>query len=78
MTRARPESANLRAELARAGMTQQDVAELIGTWAPDVSWRMKTRRWRPGDLEKIAEHLGVPLEVLDDSFVPDFYQRATG
>lgn len=76
MVRARPESANLRAELARAGMTQQDVAELIGTYAPDVSWRMKTGRWKDGDLEKIAARLGCPREALDDAYVP--YRRATG
>lgn len=78
MTRQRPESANLRAELARAGMTQQDVADLLGTFAPAVSWRMKTGVWRPGDLERIAARLGVPVRVLDDKYVPSYLRRRTG
>lgn len=78
MLKKRPESANLRAELARAGWTQQDVADLLGTWATRVSFMMKSGRWHPGDLDLIAEALGCPVEALDDRFVPPFYRRRAG
>lgn len=64
MAKQRPESANLRAELTRANMTQREVADLLGTYQSDVSNRLMTGRWRPGDLEKLADHLGVPVETI--------------
>lgn len=66
-----PYSANVRAEVARAGRQQKDVARTIG-----LSWSQWERRlrgdvdWRAYELDAIARELDVPLRRL--------YERANG
>lgn len=58
-------SANVRAEVARAGRTQQAVAETIGMTRPQWERRMRGAvDWRAFELDRIAEALSVPLERL--------------
>jgi ribosome-binding protein aMBF1 (putative translation factor) len=60
-------SAPIRAELARAGFDQKDLAEWIGVHPSQISARMQGRiEWRVSELRVIAEHLGVPLATLLD------------
>jgi transcriptional regulator with XRE-family HTH domain len=64
---------SLRAELARRGMTQNDMARILGCSQGHISARMAGRApWRVSDLAKIARYMGVPLAViLDDDPVED-------
>lgn len=61
-------SANLRAEMARAGLSQTAVAELLGINPSQVSARMRGRiPWRVAELQIIAHHIGVPMaDLIDD------------
>jgi hypothetical protein len=60
-------SANVRAEVARASRTNRDVAEAIGmpysTWARRMA---DPGAWRIGELKRIADELGIPLDRLAD------------
>lgn len=63
----KPANANLRAELARADVSQADVAELLGVTQPQVSARMLGKiPWRVPELQAIARHLGLPFSRLVD------------
>lgn len=58
-------SANVRAEVARAGRTQGAVAEEIGMTRSQWDRRMSGAvDWRAFELDRIADVLGVPLERL--------------
>lgn len=58
-------SANVRAEIARAGRTQRDIAEAIGLTYSQWQRRMSgTVKWRIDELQRIARHLSVPLPAL--------------
>lgn len=60
-----PSSAALRAELARAGRGQADVADWLNIKQPAVSKRMTGRiEWRLAELRIIATRLGIPLSRL--------------
>jgi hypothetical protein len=65
-----PSSPNLRAELLRAGVSQADVARILRTTQPNVSQKMRTGNWRPGDLAAIAAYLQLPLHKIQDDPVP--------
>jgi len=57
----------LRAEMARAGMDQKAVAELLGYHPSAITKRMRGDiEWRIGELQIIAARLGVPISVLVD------------
>ena len=62
-------SSSIRAELARAGKSQKDVAAWIGVHPSQVTGRMQGRiEWRLPELITIAKHLRVPIStLLDDS-----------
>lgn len=66
-----PYSANVRAEVARAGRQQKDVAAAVGmTWS---QWERRLRGdvdWRAYELDAIAHELQIPLRRL--------YERANG
>lgn len=58
-------SANVRAEVARAGRTQGAVAEEIGMTRSQWDRRMSGAvDWRAFELDRIARALGVPLDRL--------------
>lgn len=58
-------SANIRAEAARRGKTQADLAHAIGTSRQAISQRLLGRiNWRIDELQTIADFLGVPLAEL--------------
>jgi predicted transcriptional regulator len=58
-------AATLRAELARAGRTQADIATLLGISQPSVSERMRGNTpWRVTELTAVAEFLNVSVSVL--------------
>lgn len=62
------ESANVGAELMRAGVTQGSLAELLGISQAQVSARMTDRiAWRLPELRAIADHLEIPLSRLTDA-----------
>lgn len=64
-------SANLRAELARAGLLQKDVGALLGLDQPQVSSRINGKvPWRVTELQTIARHLGVSVDALIDDPEP--------
>jgi transposase len=62
---------NVRAEIARAGLNQENVAEQIG-----LSYATFRRRltgpgdWRAGELEAIARALRIPLARLTEEPKP--------
>jgi transcriptional regulator with XRE-family HTH domain len=57
----------LRAEMARAGVDQKQLAELLGYHKSAITKRMRgTVAWRLGELQAIATHLGVPISALVD------------
>jgi len=58
-------SANIRAELARAGRTQQDLAAYLGTTEAAVTRRLKGDvDWRVIEVMETAAFLHVPLSTL--------------
>jgi predicted transcriptional regulator len=60
-----PPSAGVRAELARGGVTQADVASWLGLNQAAISKRLRgVIDWRLGELQVIAEKLGVPIARL--------------
>lgn len=62
-----PPSANLRAELARAGLLQRDVAALLNLTQPQISERLRCEiPWRVTELQILAAHLNVPISRLID------------
>lgn len=59
---------NVRAEAARRGKNQNDLAELLGISRQGVSQRLLGRiEFRVGELQAIAAFLNVPITTL----VPD-------
>jgi hypothetical protein len=38
---------------------------MLGTYQPDISWRMKAWHWREGQLQRIADYLDVPLHAIE-------------
>lgn len=57
--------ANIRAEMARSGLTQQDIANRIGKTRQAVSRRLTgLTEFRLDELAQIADLLDVPLEAL--------------
>lgn len=55
----------IRAEMARAGVTQTDLAAALGITQPAVSSRLKGRiDWRLRELHTVADALGIPVAVL--------------
>lgn len=60
-----PTSQNIRAELARAGITQERMAEILGLSRAAWGRRLKGDvDWRLAELLRIADKLGVPLSRL--------------
>ena len=58
-------AANIRAELARKGKTQADLAELLGITQQGISRRMLGHvDFRLGEITKIADFLGVTVAAL--------------
>lgn len=56
---------NLRAELARRDLTQQEIADQLGISSVQVSRRMRGEvDWRLSELEAVAELLGLGLRDL--------------
>jgi hypothetical protein len=58
-------SANVRAEIARAGVNPRLVREALQM--SRTTWHRRMRKpgdWRMGELRKIADHLGIPIERL--------------
>ena len=56
---------NVRAETARAGLTQADIAREMGMAQSAVSARWRgTRQWQLEDLERVAEILNVTPTLL--------------
>jgi transcriptional regulator with XRE-family HTH domain len=59
------EAANIRAEMARNGLTQRDLAALLGLSQPTVSARLRGRTdFTVSEVRAIARWLGVPVAVL--------------
>lgn len=57
----------LRAELARAGVEQKQVAAWLGVVPATVTKRMRGDvEWRLSELRIIADNLGVPVSRLVD------------
>lgn len=60
-------AANIRAEIARRGKNQVDVAEALGITRQAVSNRLLGRvEFRVSEVQAIADYLGVPASVLVD------------
>ena len=58
-------AANVRAEMGRAGVSQAELASVLGLSQAAVSKRLRgSTRWRVDELAATASHLGVPLAVL--------------
>jgi transcriptional regulator with XRE-family HTH domain len=56
---------SIRAEMARQGFTQRDLAGLLGMSQPTVSARMTGRKdFTVSEVRRIAAWLGVPLSRL--------------
>lgn len=56
---------NLRAELARKGLSLEDVARIIGKSVNAASMKLNGRRdFRLGECKALAETLGLPIDVL--------------
>jgi transcriptional regulator with XRE-family HTH domain len=67
-------SANIRAEMARAGVTQTQLAVALGLPQAAISRRLCDETpWRVGEIQAVAKTLGVPLSALltDASTVTD-------
>lgn len=65
MTNSPNYSANVRAEVARAGRTQQAVADAIGMTRPQWERRMSGAvDWRAFELDRIAEALDISYDRL--------------
>lgn len=63
-------SANVRAEMARRGLNQTDVAAILGFSQVSVSARLRGQvAWRVDELRTLANHFGIPTTALlgDDS-----------
>lgn len=59
------EAANVRAEMARLGRTQRELAVVLGVSQPTVSARLAGRRdFTVAELRTVAKWLGVPLRAL--------------
>lgn len=57
--------ANVRAEMARKGLSQTALAELLGISQTAVSKRLRgDTPWDINELIRAADTLGVPLETL--------------
>lgn len=55
----------IRAEMARAGVTQTDLAVALGITQPAVSSRLKGRiDWRLRELNTVADFLNIPLSAI--------------
>lgn len=64
-------SAAIRAELARTGTEQKDVAAWLGYQPSQITKRMRGEvEWRLNELQIIAEKLGVPVATLIDEHTP--------
>lgn len=61
-------AANVRAEMARRGTTQLQIAALLDTSRESVRRRLHgTVTFRIDELQKIAQYLDIPLlELIDD------------
>lgn len=58
-------SANVRAEMARRGLNQTDVAAILGVSQVQVSARLRGKvAWRVDDLRTLAAHFGLPTSAL--------------
>jgi len=58
-------SANIRAEMARAGVTQTQLAVALGLPQAAISRRLCDETpWRVSEVQSVAEALGVPLSAL--------------
>lgn len=58
-------SANVRAEMARRRITQQQVAEALGLKQGSVSKRLNGRvPWDVNEVSTVADLLGVPVSAL--------------
>ena len=58
-------SANVRAEIARAGANPREVREAVGL--SRTTWRRRLAQpgtWRLGELQKIATFLDIPIKRL--------------
>jgi transcriptional regulator with XRE-family HTH domain len=65
-------NANIRAELARAEVSQAQVAALLDIPPSQVSARLKGRvHWKLAELQKLARHLNVPIAILAADDAPD-------
>jgi transcriptional regulator with XRE-family HTH domain len=57
----------IRAELARRGLHQQDLAAALGMNPSQLSLRMTGQiAWRVHEMQAIARHLQVPITALID------------
>lgn len=58
-------AANIRAESARRGWKQADLARALGVATPTVNRKwLGTRDWRLGEVEDVAKVLGVSVQDL--------------
>lgn len=62
----------IRERMAELGVTQKDVAQILGLAAPTVS--QKLNRVRPMDLDE-AEKLAVLLKIEDSQFGKYFFAQ---
>jgi transcriptional regulator with XRE-family HTH domain len=61
----------VRAEAARARLTQSDLAEILGIDRRAVGRRLKGRpEFTPTELSRLAAHLEIPVSVLMGGGVP--------
>lgn len=74
-------AANIRAEVARAGLSQADLAREFGVPASWVSTRYRGKaRWSLDDMQRVADLLGLPpsrlveLPRLDSNQQPSGYR----
>ena len=64
----------LRERVKQAGYTQEEIAEMIGTTAPNASMKFcGKRRWSQTDIEIIAAELGLSYEEIGRMF---FYRQS--
>lgn len=55
-------AANVRAEMARLGKTQREIADLLGAVQPVISLRLQGKRaWRAEELATIAAAWDIPI-----------------
>ena len=74
-------AANIRAEAARRGLYQGDIANALGVQQPTISRRWRgDRAWPLEDLPTVAELLGVSVAYLvtDNAPVPTNVAPPTG